>query len=71
MPVMPNSHNKSQKFLPHQRDAGVFCAFALETNYNIDEYKDIFISYIHNHFEKNAGNIFLLKVKFRNDNTIL
>ena len=36
MPVMPNSHNKSQKFLPHQRDAGVFLCLCTRNNYNID-----------------------------------
>jgi hypothetical protein len=46
------------KVLPHKK-------------YDITEYKDIFVSCIQRHFEENAGNIFLLKIKFRNDRSIL
>lgn len=39
--------------------------------YNIDDYCNMFISYIQNHFNDNKGNIFLLKIKFKFDQRTL
>lgn len=39
--------------------------------YDITAYKNMFISYIRQHFEETVGNIFLLKIKFKRDDKTL
>lgn len=39
--------------------------------FNIDAYRDMFISLINDHFKDNNENIFLLKVKFKSDERTL
>ena len=38
--------------------------------YNIDAHKEMFLAYIQAHFEETNGNIFLLKIKFKQDGTL-